>query len=163
MNFPGIIGSTDLEKKTFYVAEVLHHLVLEAQIWPHSIFEDNVFTSHHVGDVLRNEAKPPTEQDERIGYQSSEMLSSRDIEGYDGIGALESPSPSMTQADWENESTTSTISESISPISIEKEALELLDTIQHNINTSTHARPSKIILAGNGFGGVVVKRVGHIN
>ena len=71
-----------------------------------------------------------------------------------------SPLIEAIEADFDDSaSVASIVSDPFSSASIEKEALHLLDTIRSNARTNEDSHGSKILLAGYGFGGIVVKQV----
>ena len=160
MEFPGR-GHSDIGKTTFPVSELISYLVPEAQVLSHFIFggemtsclqemdtddtQDPVSGQQARGVVsarnslIPREAIPTGVSDEEINHTGASFL--------------------VTEGDLEDvESVASTACDSFWSPSIEKEALTLLNQIRE-ITKHEDAQRRRILLAGYGFGGIVVKQV----
>jgi hypothetical protein len=161
INFPEAVGRLDTTQTTFPVSGILSHLVPEARIIVRPIFGGNTAASTvfantvevvNAGEENQSQAQP----DQTVGDETSRSFSGDEARANIEANAAERFFP-VAQTDWDAASNASTASEFFPEISIEKEALDLLDTIQRD--SSKNADRGRIILAGYGFGGIVLKQV----
>lgn len=160
MEFPGRRHS-DIAKTTFPVSEMISHLVPEAQILSHFIFGGRM--------TCLQDMDTDDEQDPVPGQQAGGAVSARNSprprettptsvsdEDNNHMGAA---SFQVTEGDLEDaESVASMAYDPFWSPSIEKEALTLLNQIR-DITKDGDVQRRRILLAGYGFGGIVVKQV----
>jgi len=164
---------------------MINHLVPEARVFEHHIFRGDA--ALHPQDLdTEDEDKPIEEQEgqksegegmrsaagEKTEIPTPDKVDKREKCGGSGIDISEANNArpvaveAMEVSVAENEGTigdsvsvTSVTTHQFSPAWIEKEALALLGTIQQNTPKEKTANQSKVLLAGYGFGGIVVKQV----
>jgi hypothetical protein len=164
---------------------MINHLVPEARVFEHHIFRSDA--ALHPQDLdTEDEDEPIEEQEgrksegegmrsaagEKTEIPTPDKVDKREKCGGSGIDISEADNArpvaveAMEGSVAENEDTigdsvsvTSVTTHQFSPAWIEKEALALLGTIQQNTPTEKTADQSKVLLAGYGFGGIVVKQV----
>ncbi len=185
VGFPASGGYSDVETKIALVTDMIQHLVPEARIFaPHSF---GGYAALNLPDSLTEDDDGPVEDQEdqnphregrgsAIDDQSTKSTpgevnereepdgSDFDISEVDSVRhvAVKEIEPPLTEdKDTIGDSVfvTSLAVHQSSPNWIEEEALTLLRTIQKNAPTERTVHQSKLLLAGYGFGGMVVKQV----
>ena len=167
VGFPSDVGFGEKEKPIFNVSEMIHHLVPEARILHYSSFSgDVILQSRDTGtdiededDVLGNENESDFKavQDGLLSVPTDPLnLAVSDAEG-DDTGPVAFDEGGIDFED--SQSVASTTPDHFSVASIENEALGLLKSIQSHAPTDKSMGRGKILLAGYGFGGIVVKQV----
>ena len=143
---------------TFSVSEMIEHLVPEALVFLHPIFSGGSTPRSQDIDTDGAECPGQEQQDDmRLSVPGRSAVMAISDEELDDAGLVSSEA---IEADFDDSaSVASIVSDPFSSASIEKEALHLLDTIRSNARTNEDSHGSKILLAGYGFGGIVVKQV----
>ena len=159
---------------------MIKHLVPEARVIAHQIFHDDAALYPPDLDA-ENEDRPIGEQEgresegENIQAAATGAIAHRPdpdeankrakFDGLD-VDARSVAVKAIDASALENEDTsedpvlvTSVATHLFSPAWIEEEALALLEMIQKNAPTEKTANRNKVLLAGYGFGGIVVKKV----
>lgn len=132
--------------------------MLEARVLPYSIFSGEVAARSQQADIAINT------DDEQVAALEKKT---RNVVGANHRVATSTRAPDegtlsskLAEEDLEDAvSVASTASEPFSSASIEKEARALLDFIRGITSSGEDAHRNSILLAGYGFGGVVVKQV----
>ena len=140
VSFPASAGHSDIEAKVTLVTDMIQHLVPEARVFaPHG---SRGYKALNLPDLSTEDDDCPVEKAREVAVKETEPPLTEDK---NTIG--------------DSVSVTSLAVHQFSPNWIEEEALTLLRTIHENDPTWGTTRRSKLLLAGYGFGGIVVKQV----
>ena len=185
VGFPASAGYSDIETKIALVTDMIQHLVPEARIFaPDSsggyaaLNLQDLFTEDDDGPVedqegqkLHREGRGSAIDDQKTNPTLGEVNEREEPDGSDvdisevdsvrhvAIKEIEPPLREDKDMIGDSEFVTSLAVHQSSHNWIEEEALTLLGTIQKNTPTERTAHRSKLLLAGYGFGGMVVKQV----
>lgn len=161
------------ENPTFRVVDMIKHLLPKALVYKYPILrEDKDETVEEQGsresedEGMRSAAgeKPEISIGSIVGKGGKSDGSEVDVNEAENVipvavetmVSLMAKNEDMTE---DSASVTSMATHQLSPAWIEKEALDLLGTIQQKGSIEKTAGRSKVLLAGYGFGGIVVKQV----
>ena len=185
VGFPASAGYSNIETKIALMTDMIQHLVPEARIFaplsfggyaalnlPDILTEDDDRPvedqegqkPHHEGRGSaiddQNTNPTPGEGNEREEPDGSDVdISEVDSTRHVAVKEIEPPSMEDKDTIVDSVFVTSSAVHQSSPNWIEEEAMTLLGTIQKNAPKERTVHRSKLLLAGYGFGGMVVKQV----
>ena len=140
VGFPASAGHPDIEAKVTLVTDMIQHLIPEARVFaPHG---SRGYAALNLPDLSTEDDDGPFENVREVAVEETEPPLTEDK---NTIG--------------DSSSVTSLAVDQFSPEWIEEEALILLKAIHENAPTGETAHRGKLLLAGYGFGGIVVKKV----
>ena len=179
MAFPGTARHCETENPCVPVAGLIKDLVPEARVITRHVFDGHA-TWHPLHLYPENEDGPTKEQEgresesegmspaagETTKLRTADQANQRersdgsdvDISEVDTLRPIAVEAVRAFESDKED-----TIGDSepyqLDPASIEEESLALLESIQENAPIAKTGDRNKVLLAGYGFGGIVVKQV----
>ena len=156
VGFPASAGRSDIEVKVTLVTDMIQHLTPEARVFaPHgsrtykALNLPDLSIEDYDGSVADQEGQKPHAKGSTSAIDDQNTDPAPDelplTEGKNNIG--------------DSLSVINLAVQQFSPEWIEEEAMILLRTIHENARTEGTAHRSKLLLAGYGFGGIVVKQV----
>lgn len=183
VGFPDVVGSST----TIPVVEMINSLVPEARVWQHSIFRDHEASEAQDEDAA-DEVEPEPNETNEIPTPVSDNKPDPNGETPEISPASEThkQETSISEVDHANDAssiprdelevpmeeqarkepiessksvTTVTAHDFFSSAWITREALDLLGRIQEHAPTENGSDRNTVVLAGYGFGGIVVKQV----
>ena len=163
------------------IVDLISHLTPEARVFQHRIFSNDstqnhstLFSNHDAAKRTEHSSPPPTQRDsppltyEPIGLPGTRAV--QEGENEVGLNAKDTRAASSMGVEAIKESKAGSrgmVGKSINSIGsglfsqfwLEREALALLQAIQKNAVLQDSMDEGRLLLAGFGFGGIVVKKV----